>query len=299
MSFSSWPRAGSVLSLGLVLVSCGGDKVGPEGTVSFIEIAPKAKRMYTVGEQQIFTSTITTEAGTAGEGIPVGFVSRDPTLVLINSTGVATVQKKGGSTWIVASAGGKSDSAFVEVPTTTCGSTAPTAMAVGEVVTSIGAAGFCSTASAGDYSVFVHNNSLAASGTSSIEITGAGLGLAPANGSATFSKTAAGPNDFSSAIRAWRRDVAAELRHRRMEASSVAPLAAAARSWYANRPKRASFATAAPAAELAFTAAAAPALLAAAAAVAFSAGAVVDDEAVPRTSTAETVNAVPGRPVVP
>jgi hypothetical protein len=247
MSFSSWPRTASVLALGLVLVSCGGDKVGPEGTVSFIEISPKTKRMYTVGEQQLFSSTITTEAGTAGEGIPVGFVSRDPTLVQVNSTGVATVQKKGGSTWVVVSAGGKSDSAFVEVPLTTCGSTSATAMTTGQVVTDIGATGFCSTASTGDYAVIVHNNSLAASGTSSVEISGVGLGLAPVNGGATFSRTVAGANDLSSAIRAWRRDVAAELRHRRMEASSVAPLAAAARSWYANRPKRASFAAAVPA----------------------------------------------------
>jgi hypothetical protein len=45
----------------------------------------------------------------------------------------------------------------------------------------------------------------------------------------------------------WRRDVAAEMRHRRMEAAEVAPLRSAARSWYASRPKRAAFAASAPA----------------------------------------------------
>ena len=60
MSFSSWPRVGAALTLGLVLVSCGGEKVGPEGTVSFIEISPKTARLYTVGQQVVFTNTITT-----------------------------------------------------------------------------------------------------------------------------------------------------------------------------------------------------------------------------------------------
>src|SRR5690349_21452157 len=170
MSFSSWPRAGVILSLGLVLVSCGGDPVGPDKTVSFIEISPKSARLYTVGQQIAFSNTITTDAGTAGEGIAVSYLSRDPSLVQVNSSGLATALKKGGSTWIVVSAGGKSDSASVEVPTTTCGSVAPTAMSVGQVVTDVGATGFCSGSSSGDYAVIVHNKSIAASGSASIEI---------------------------------------------------------------------------------------------------------------------------------
>jgi hypothetical protein len=240
MSFSSWPRTASVLSLGLVLVSCGGDKVGPEGTVSFIEIAPKTKRMYTVGEQQLFTSTITTEAGTAGEGIPVGFVSRDPTLVLINSTGVATVQKKGGSTWIVVSAGGKSDSAFVEVPTTTCGSTAVTPMTVGQIVTDVGATGFCAGPSTGDYAVIVHNNSILPSGSSSIEVSGTAVGTPPAGG-ATFSQVVTSRPSFP------QRDVGYEMGVRRAEENAARLFAADAKAWYENRKKRATYAVTAPA----------------------------------------------------
>src|SRR5690349_5071819 len=137
MSFSSWPRVGVALSLGLVLVSCGGEKVGPEETVSFIEIAPKTARLYTVGQQVIFTNTITTEAGTAGQGIPVGYVSRDPSLVQVNSTGIASALKKGGSTYVVVTAGGKADSALVDVPTTTCGSVAATPMTLGQIVTDV------------------------------------------------------------------------------------------------------------------------------------------------------------------
>src|SRR5207253_113255 len=155
-------------------------------TVSFIEIFPKTARLYTVGQQTVFTSTITTEAGTAGEGIPVGFSSRDESLVQINSAGIATAKKKGGSTWVVVTAGGKSDSALVEVPTTTCGSTASTAVTAGQVITDVGAAGFCATASTGEYAVIVHNNSLASVGASSIEISGIGVGTLTGSGGASL-----------------------------------------------------------------------------------------------------------------
>ena len=245
MSYPSWPRAGVALMLGLALVSCGGDKVGPEGTVSFIEIAPKTARLYTVGQQQVFTNTITTEAGTAGEGIPVGYISRDPSLVQVNSTGIATAQKKGGSTYIVVSAGGKSDSAFVEVPTTTCGSVTPVAVTTGQVITDVGATGFCSAASSGEYAVIVQNKSLATSGTSSIEISGSAIGTPPAGSAgATFSKAVTSPFGLT---RTMARDVAFEMRHRRAEATLDAMYGAGAKAWYDNRKRRASFSTAAPA----------------------------------------------------
>jgi hypothetical protein len=245
MSSSSWPRAGLLLTLALSL-SCGGDKVGPEGTVSFIEIQPKTARLYTVGQQQIFTTTITTEAGTAGEGIPIGFKSRDETLIQINSTGIATALKKGGSTWIVATAGAKSDSAFIEVPATTCGSTPATTMTVGQVVTDIGAIGFCAAASPGEYAVIVHNTSLAASGNSSFEISG--LGVAALSGSSNALRSRAVPNqrEFGQAIRKWRRDVAAEMRRLREGSALLSSVGPEARTWYANRAKRATFAAADP-----------------------------------------------------
>jgi hypothetical protein len=240
MSFSSWPRAGVLLSLGLVLVSCGGDKVGPEGTVAFIEIAPKSQSLYAVGQQVAFSSTITTDAGTSGAGIPVSYLSRDPSLVQVNSTGIATALKKGGSTWIVVSAGGKSDSASVDVPTTTCGSVAPTAMTVGQVVTDASATGFCAAESSGDYAVIVHNKSIAATGAASIEISAMAVGSPPATG-ASFSKTAFSRPQLPS------RNVDFEMGIRRAESNAARMFGANAKTWYDNRRKRATFAAAAPA----------------------------------------------------
>jgi hypothetical protein len=219
MSFSSRPRAGVLLTLGVIATACGGgEKLGPEDIVSIIEISPKQAFLYSVGQQVPFTTTLTTEAGTAGAGIPIAYKSRDETLVEVNSAGIATAKKKGGVTYVVTTAGGKSDSARVEVPLTSCGSTAPTTMAVAQVVTDVGTAGFCAASSTGQYAVIVHNNSLSGSGSSSVEVSGIAVGTPPAGG-ATFSRTAG--SLFGAGQHPWRRDVAAEMRHRRAEANSL------------------------------------------------------------------------------
>jgi hypothetical protein len=244
MSLSSWPRAGALLIVCLAGISCGGDKMGPEEIVSEIAISPKSARLYTVGQQVVFTTTLTTEAGTDGEGIPITYTSRDEDLVTVTAAGVATSKAKGGSTWIITTAGGKSDSAKVDLPLTTCGSTASMALAVGQVATDIGAAGFCSAASTGDYAVIVHNNSLAGTGSASYEISGVGVGMLDAGG-ASLSKAAMARAALGTTIRTWRRDVAAEMRHRREEARDVAPYLSDMRAFA--RSKRATFAIAPPA----------------------------------------------------
>ena len=94
MSFSSWSRAGALLTFGLVAASCS-ENLTPDKKVSFIEISPKSARLYTVGQQQQFETVLTTEAGTDGVGIAVGYKSREESLVQVNSSGVATAKKSG------------------------------------------------------------------------------------------------------------------------------------------------------------------------------------------------------------
>jgi hypothetical protein len=249
MSLSLTPRAGAAFTAAAlaILAGCkGAETLGPDKKVASIEINPEGAQLYAVGQQVTFTATITTEAGTPGIGIEVGFIARDPSLIQINSAGVATVMRKGGATYVVAKAQEKSDSALVEVPETTCGSATPTAMTAGQVITDIGDAGFCASASSGEYTVIVHNNSLAGSGASSVEVTGLGVGSPPASSSALLSR-ASTSRSFLDAFPTRQRDVAAEMRHRRNEALAVAPMAAAARAWYESRAQRASFAAAPPA----------------------------------------------------
>lgn len=236
--FSPLPRAGAILTAGALVASAGcKESLSPDRKVALIDVAPKTARLYTVGQQVEFSAELTTEAGTLGEGIPIQWIARDPSLIQVSSTGVATSLKKGGSTYVVASAGGKSDSAFVEVPSTPCGTVPSTALTVGQVATEVGAAGFCSAASSGLYAVIVHNNSLSGSGSASVDISGVAIGSPPASG-ASLSRAA---SPFGPDMRLWRRDVSAEMRRRRAEAMEAAPFAAGARAWYANRRKGATF----------------------------------------------------------
>lgn len=220
----------------LVAVAGCKENLSPDKKVSLIEVAPRTARLYTVGQQVEFSVALTTEAGTAGEGIPVAWVARDASLIQVSATGVATSLKKGGSTYVVASAGGKSDSALVEVPATACGSVTPTPMTVGQVITDIGAAGFCAAGSGAEYTVVAHNTSLASTGSSSIEISAVAVGSPPTTYGASRSVAPAVGGGMTSFRR---RDVAAEMRHRQNEEATMAPLAAAMRTWYASRAKRA------------------------------------------------------------
>ncbi|HET9425069.1 MAG TPA: hypothetical protein VFO55_06825 [Gemmatimonadaceae bacterium] len=239
-------RAGAILIAGLLAISGCKEPLSPDKKVSIIEISPKSAQLYAVGQEVTFSTTLTTEAGTAGEGIEIGYIARDPSLIQVNSSGVAKALKKGGSTYVVAQAGGKSDSALVEVPLTTCGSVAATPLITGQVSTEIGATGFCAAGSTGEYTVVVHNNSLLSTGTGAIEITAVGVGNPPATSGPSLSKAPAAAG-FGGMSRFRGRDIAAEMQHRRNEAAAVAPGRLAARAWYANRPKRASFETTAPA----------------------------------------------------
>ena len=242
MSSPSLRRAGVFLSISLMGAACGKEPVAPENQVSVIEIAPKSALMYAVGQTQQFTTSLITEAGTDGAGIGITYTARDNTLLQMSATGVATALRKGGTTYVVATAGGKSDSALVQVSASTC-TTSATTMAVGQVVTDIGDAGFCAAASTGEYAVIVHNTSFAASGFTSLEVTPIGVSTPP-GASASYSRSVQA--DLGKTTRPLRRDVAAEMRFRRQEAIVAAPFAATARSWYANR-KRASLSVAPPA----------------------------------------------------
>ncbi|MEO5567562.1 MAG: hypothetical protein ABIR92_03675 [Gemmatimonadaceae bacterium] len=226
-----------MLTAGLLVAVVGcKENLSPDKKVSLIEVAPRTARLYTVGQQVEFSVVLTTEAGTAGEGIPVAWVARDASLIQVSATGVAKSLKKGGSTYVVASAGGKSDSALVEVPATACGAVMPATMTIGQVITDIGADGFCAAGSGAEYTVVAHNTSLASIGSSSIEISAVAVGNPPTTYGASRSVAPAVGGGMASFRR---RDIAAESRHRQNEEATMAPLAAAMRSWYASRSKRA------------------------------------------------------------
>jgi hypothetical protein len=247
MSLSVPPRVALRLATGLIvtLAGCGDSPVDPGQKVASIQISPRTAQLYAVDQEVSFSASVTTEDGTAGDGVEVSFISRDPSLVSVSSLGVATAVKKGGATWVVAQAGGKSDSARVEVSATTCGSVTPTKLDVGQVVSGF-RSGFCASGADAQYVVIVHNNTLASTGSSNVEVTGIAV-TAPQAPSLASSVNARASLSVAGGFALRRRDVEAEMRHRRNEAATVAPLVDAARAWYASRPRRASLNAAPPA----------------------------------------------------
>src|SRR5437762_14364584 len=118
LPLSSQRRTVSVIAVLLAISGCTTEPVPPDRKVATVEVSPKSARIWIVGDSEHFTALVYTQAGTYSEVIPVSWVARDKSLLKVTSTGVVTSLKKGGSTYVVATAGGVSDSAFVEVPAT-------------------------------------------------------------------------------------------------------------------------------------------------------------------------------------
>src|SRR5579862_5873158 len=137
-------RLGAVAVAAIAAVGCKSvEHLTPDQVAATVYVSPQSVRMWVVGDSVQLTVAVTTESGSNGSGLPVSWVSRNSSLVSVSSTGLVKTIKKGDSTYVVATVGGKSDSALVEVPMTPCGSVTPTAMTAGQVVTDIGATGFC------------------------------------------------------------------------------------------------------------------------------------------------------------
>jgi hypothetical protein len=239
MLLSSMRRCNAVVTATalLIAVGCTTEPVPPDHKVASIDVTPKTVRMWIVGDSAKFTVAILTDAGTDGVGIPITWIARDNSLLKVTSSGVVTSLRKGGSTYVVAMAGGKSDSALVEVPTTPCGATARTTMAAGQVVTGIGANGFCVADSPdAEYTLIAFNSSLTSSATAVIEVIGQGLGATPTTSRASLASRAAFVR--STDLRSFdyrRRDVAGEAGFREAEVAALAPRVAAAQEWYRSR----------------------------------------------------------------
>lgn len=226
-----------VLVIGLGACKGGTEPIPPDKQVAIIDVTPKSRRMYIVGDSVKFSAALTTEAGTAGAGIEIGWVARDKSLLSVSSAGVAKSLKKGGSTYVVATAGGKSDSALVEVLATPCGSVTPTAMIIGQVVTDIGATGFCAgSATDAEYAAIVLNTSLSSLGSASVEVVGQGFGTPPVTSGAALGARAAFARPTGLLVAdPRRRNAALEMRFREAEKRELSPLVESAQRWYKSR----------------------------------------------------------------
>lgn len=109
------------------------------------------------------------------------FVSRDPTLITIDATGLVHALRRGASTYVVATSGSRSDSVFVTVlaagQSLCSGAANPVDLAVGQVVTDVSGSGYCVHASSAnaEYAIIPYYDSGVASASTVIEVRGQGL----------------------------------------------------------------------------------------------------------------------------
>ncbi len=171
-----------------------------------------------------------------GNGTTPGptFTVRDPTLVSIDGSGLLHVLRRGGSTYVVATSGTRTDSSLVitlAAGQSLCtGVATPESLAVGQVFTDMSSGYACvhSSGTAGEEYALVpyFNNVTVPSATIQVEISGDGLGAPPSAAIASTSHQLR-PRLAPTLVRNDAFDAALRQRERALES-----LAGAARRWY-------------------------------------------------------------------
>lgn len=109
------------------------------------------------------------------------FTVRDPTLISVDGSGLVHALRRGASTYLVVSSGGKTDSVRVTVLATgesiCTGAADPVDLAVGQVITDVSGQGFCvhSSAAGAEYAIIPYFNSGIPSATVQVEVRAQGL----------------------------------------------------------------------------------------------------------------------------
>jgi hypothetical protein len=203
------------------------------GEVASITVTPTSARILNSVDTTRINATSRDVYGNIASPPPT-FVVRDPTLLSVSATGLVRALRRGGSSYVVVTAGTRSDSVLVTVLAlgeSICTAVAtPLQLSVGQVVTDL-SGDLCVRASTTteEYTLVAYYNSAVSSATAQIETKPVGV-TAPVSSSLSIS---ASPN--SAATTAIARDESFELALRQREATELANAAPAARSWFANR----------------------------------------------------------------
>jgi hypothetical protein len=157
---------------------------GVAGPVTNIAITPQNPRLL-VNVDSVRVSAKSLDAfGNTASPVPT-LVSRDPTLVTVDATGLVRVVRRGAGTYVVATAGGRSDSVLVTVLAagqSICTAAAtPVEMSVGQVITDVSGQAFCvhSTTANAEYAFIPFYDSGVPSASTNVEVRGLGLQAVP------------------------------------------------------------------------------------------------------------------------
>ena len=219
---------------------------GTAGPIDTIAIAPRNVRLLVTDDSLRITAVSLDAFGNPALPAP-GFLARDPSIVRVDSTGLIRVVSRGSATYVVVSAGPKTDSVLVTVlasgQSVCTGAATPVDLAVGQVVTNAPGAGFCVHASStnAEYAAIPYFDSPGVPpATVPLQVRGQGL-IAPPPPSLAIFPSARPVAQAPGLVPDYRFEAA--LRDR--ERAHIASRAASARAWYsATRDARAASAVA-------------------------------------------------------
>jgi len=156
------------------------EATGTAGVINSIAISPATARMLPNVDTIRVTAQSLDAFGNVTTPAPT-FQVRDPSLVSIDASGLVRVLRRGSGTYVVATAGAKSDSVLVTVLAigqSICTAAAnPIDLAVGQVITDVSGQGFCVHASSAnaEYAMIPYYNSGVPSAATQVEVRGQGV----------------------------------------------------------------------------------------------------------------------------
>jgi len=211
------------------------EATGTPGAVASIAISPPSARLLPSADTLRITAQSLDLFGNLTTPAPT-LQARDQSLLSVDESGLVHALRRGSGTYVVATAGTKSDSVLVTVLApgqSICTAAAnPIDLAVGQVITDVSGQGFCVHASTAgtEYAIVPYDNSGVPSATAQVEVRGQGvvpLGLPLASLYAAPSiLPTAGP---------LVPDDAFEARLRARERAEAGPRLASARTWFRAR----------------------------------------------------------------
>ena len=207
------------------------EATGTPGPVATISISPPLLRLLSTVDSLRISARSVDVFGNATTPGP-SFAARDPTLISIDPNGTVHALRRGSSTYVLVTAGSLTDSVLVTVlapgQSVCTGGSAPTELAVGQVLTGISGNGFCVHASSADaeYALVPYFDSPVPGTTIQLEARPVGIGELPLASTTLFSTAPA------IAAPTLNPDYAFESRLRDAEHVQMAGRLAAARTWY-------------------------------------------------------------------
>lgn len=156
------------------------EAAGTPGEVSTIAISPPAARLLPSVDTMRLSARSLDAFGNVTMPVPA-FQVRDPSLLSIDATGLVRALRRGSGTYVVATAGARTDSVLVTVLATgqsICTAAAsPIDLTIGQVITDVSGQGFCVHASTdgAEYAIIPYYDPGVPSATTQVEVRGQGV----------------------------------------------------------------------------------------------------------------------------